>query len=93
VVVLEQDEVPVNQGRLRPGGVLIDPTSLGGAKLPHPRSMNVALLGCLSRHLEIAEEAWRDALRRNLPAKVLEANRAAFALGLSAVARRSGIPA
>jgi indolepyruvate ferredoxin oxidoreductase beta subunit len=68
--------------------VLIDPSSLGGMKLPHPRSINVALLGRLSRHLAIGDDAWHDALRRNLPAKVLDVNLAAFALG-----RDAGAPA
>ncbi len=42
---------------------------------------DVALLGMLSASLAIPEEHWLAALRANLPEKIFEVNRQAFALG------------
>jgi Pyruvate/2-oxoacid:ferredoxin oxidoreductase gamma subunit len=42
--------------------------------LPNKKSINVALLGVLSRHLPFSVEAWTAALKRNLPEKLHEAN-------------------
>ena len=41
----------------------------------------MALLGVLSRHLPFPVEAWNEALDRNLPEKLREANLQAFLLG------------
>ena len=57
LVVLAPDQVEVNRGQLRPGGVLIAPDLVDPAKLSNRKSFNVALLGALSRHLEIPEDA------------------------------------
>jgi len=48
------------------------------------RSVNIVLLGALSRFLDIAPEAWDKALRDRLSGKGLEANLEAFRLGLEA---------
>jgi len=84
LVVLAPDQVEVNRPALRAGGLLIAPDLIGENTLPNRRSLNVALLGALSRHLEIGESHWLDALRANLPQKLHEANLAAFALGRKA---------
>lgn len=81
LVVVAADQVDVHRGRLAPDGVLIAPDVLGGARLPHPRSLNVALLGVLSTYLPIAEEHWLEAIRASLPEKLQPVNEAAFALG------------
>jgi indolepyruvate ferredoxin oxidoreductase, beta subunit len=49
--------------------------------LRNKRSLNVALLGVLSRKLEIPESAWTEAIRANLPPKLHELNLEAFRLG------------
>ena len=51
--------------------------------LRNKRSLNVALLGVLSRKLEIPESAWIDAIRANLEPKLHEVNLEAFRLGRS----------
>ncbi|MFC1782840.1 2-oxoacid:acceptor oxidoreductase family protein [Planctomycetota bacterium] len=53
-------------------------------RLPHQRSINVALLGLLSRYLDIPEEQWLKAIRNNLPEKLHQMNEKAFALGRKA---------
>ena len=45
------------------------------------KAVNVALLGVLSRHMALPEEAWREALQAVVPQKFLAVNQAAFALG------------
>lgn len=81
VIVLAAEEVDNNRRHLRPEGILIAPDTIDPKTLPHSRSLNVALLGVLSAHLEIPETCWLTAIEANLPAKVLEVNKQAFALG------------
>jgi indolepyruvate ferredoxin oxidoreductase beta subunit len=81
LVVLADDQVEVFRHRLRPGGVLIEPSILGGERLPHPRSLNVALLGVLSAYLDIPEATWLEAVHVALDPKLHPVNERAFALG------------
>jgi len=81
LVVLSADQVEVNRGCLRAGGILISPDQIDENSLANKRSLNVALLGVLSRHLDIAEADWSIAIRASLPETLHEANLAAFALG------------
>ena len=74
VVVLAPEEVEGNRRHLRPGGVLIAPDAVDAAALPHSRSLNIALLGVLSAHLDVPEDHLLAAMRANLPAKVQEVN-------------------
>jgi Pyruvate/2-oxoacid:ferredoxin oxidoreductase gamma subunit len=43
--------------------------------------LNVAMLGILSAHLDLAEEDWMFGLERNLPEKVHARNKQVYALG------------
>ena len=52
LVVIAPDQVPVNAAVLAQGGILIDPSQIDEASLPNKKSLNVALLGVLSRHLQ-----------------------------------------
>ena len=81
LVVVAPDQVEVSRHRLRPGGVLIAPAAVDETQLATRRSINVALLGVLSRHLEFPAAAWLDAIRTTLPEKLHPANLRAFALG------------
>jgi indolepyruvate ferredoxin oxidoreductase beta subunit len=81
LVVLSQDQVPVNEAALGEDGILIEPSLVDASKLPNKKSINVALLGVLSRHLQFSEEAWTKALKSNLAEKLHKANLAAFYLG------------
>jgi indolepyruvate ferredoxin oxidoreductase beta subunit len=85
LVVLAPSEVEVNRGVLRPGGVLLAPDLVPDDKLPNKRSLNVALLGALSRHLDLPEDCFRAALRAALPEKLRAVNDRAFELGRSLV--------
>jgi len=81
LVVVSSDQVPVNQYVLRSGGTLLEPTQFDLERLRNKKSVNVALLGALSQHLGFSEEAWADAIRRNLPEGLVEVNLDAFKLG------------
>ena len=81
LVVIAPDQIAVNQPMLRAGGVLIEPSQIDESRLPTKKSINVALLGVLSRHLHFPEDAWTDALKRNLPTKLHEANLKSFSIG------------
>jgi indolepyruvate ferredoxin oxidoreductase beta subunit len=81
LVVVEPDQLSVNAAALSPSGIIVDPSQFPAEKLRNKKSLNVALLGVLSRHLEFSEEAWVGAIKRRLPEKLVEANLEAFALG------------
>ena len=81
LVVVSPDQVEVNRHQLRAGGTLITSDAIPANKLTNKKSANVALLGALSRHLEIAEEHWLEAICAAFPEKLQAANLQAFALG------------
>jgi indolepyruvate ferredoxin oxidoreductase, beta subunit len=84
LLVLTADQVEPNRHVLREGGVLIVPEQVEAGRLSNRKSLNVALLGILSRRLSIAEEHWLAAIRANLAEKLHAANVQAFSLGRSA---------
>jgi indolepyruvate ferredoxin oxidoreductase, beta subunit len=81
LLILTADQVEPNRHVLREGGGLILPDRVDPNRLLNRKSLNVALLGVLSRQLPIAEEHWLAAIRANLAEKLHEANLQAFALG------------
>ena len=54
-------------------------TEAGSAK-----AVNIVLLGVLSKVSDIPEEQWIDAIEKTVPAKFIEMNKKAFALGREA---------
>jgi indolepyruvate ferredoxin oxidoreductase beta subunit len=84
LVVLSPDQVEPNRWQLREGGVLIIPSAIPEGALRDKRSLNVALLGCLSVSLPFPESAWEDSIRQNLAPKLHAANLQVFALGRAA---------
>ena len=91
LVVLGSSEVEVTRPLLRPGGVLFAPDLIPDADLPNKRSLNVALLGALSYHLELPVEAMLEAVKAALPAKLHAVNDAAFELGRKLAAAQGTI--
>src|SRR5512140_1383356 len=83
LVVLAPSEVEVARASLREGGVLLAPDLIPDDRLPNKRSLNVALLGALSRHLDLPTECFLEAMRAALPEKLHRVNEQAFALGRS----------
>jgi indolepyruvate ferredoxin oxidoreductase, beta subunit len=83
LVVLAADQVEHNRSYLRPGGVLVEPGMVDANELASKRSINVALMGVLSRKLDLPEACWFEALATNLSPTLLDANREAFEFGRS----------
>jgi len=81
LVVIAADQVPVNAAALGQGGTLIERSQIDESALTNKKSINVALLGVLSRHLPFSVEAWTAALKRNLPEKLHDANLLSFSMG------------
>lgn len=81
LVVISPDQIPVNAAVLAQGGVLIEPSQIDESRLPNKKSINVALLGVLSRHLPFPVEGWIAALQRNLPEALHDANLISFSIG------------
>jgi indolepyruvate ferredoxin oxidoreductase beta subunit len=71
----------VNKAALGVSGILIEPSQIDEYSLSNKKSINVALLGILSRYLPFSVEAWTEALKRNLPEKLHEANLKSFYIG------------
>ncbi len=81
LLVLEETQVDVNRAMLKPGGILVDPSALHGHKLRSEKSINVALLGALSRCLEFPQAAWIEAIEAHLAPKLHALNRESFQIG------------
>ena len=48
------------------------------------KAVNIVLMGRLSTYFDIPQEEWMDAIEKSVPAKFLELNKNAFALGREA---------
>ncbi len=90
LVVLAPDQLEVNRPALRPGGVVIGPDFVDERTLPNRRSLNVALIGALSHHLDIPEPLWLEAIRASLPDRLHDVNEKAFRIGRETAARGGG---
>jgi indolepyruvate ferredoxin oxidoreductase beta subunit len=81
LVVLAGSQIEVARSMLKPDGVLIEPGMLDEKRLANKKSFNVALLGMLARHLDLADNLWHAAIKASLPEPLHAANLQAFALG------------
>jgi indolepyruvate ferredoxin oxidoreductase beta subunit len=83
LVVLAESQVEVARPMLKAGGVLVEPSLVDEKRLTNKKSLNVALLGALARHLDLADNLWHAAIKAALPEKLHAANVQAFAVGKS----------
>jgi indolepyruvate ferredoxin oxidoreductase beta subunit len=81
LVVLAPSEVEVTRSLLRKGGVLIPPDFVDERTLPNRKSLNVALLGALSCHLDLPQALWLEAVKASLPERLHDVNVKAFEMG------------
>jgi indolepyruvate ferredoxin oxidoreductase beta subunit len=88
IVVCAPSELEVVRPFLRPGGLMIPPDFVDEKQLANRRSLNVALLGALSHHLDIPEARWLEAINAALPPHLHEVNEKAFKLGRDTAAAR-----
>jgi indolepyruvate ferredoxin oxidoreductase beta subunit len=83
LLLLAPTELAAMVGRLRPGGVILGTELVAPDDLPNKRSLNVALLGALSVHLDLPVDLIRDAMRDALPERLRATNEEAFEIGRS----------
>ncbi len=81
LVVLEPTQVEVNRSKLKQGGVLISTDDVPVDQLKNPKALNTMMLGALAAHFDIADEAWLEVIKENLPEKLHELNIEMFHLG------------
>ena len=81
LVVLGEDQIETNQHHLKEGGILVKPSDFDAGKLENKRTLNVALLGALSKHMEVSVEQWMKAIRQQFPERLVDVNEKAFMLG------------
>jgi len=81
LVVLQQDQLPLYESACSPETVILKPDMIETDRLTNKRSLNVAMLGLLSRYLDIDAETWKSLICEMLPEKLCEVNKAAFELG------------
>ena len=79
LVVLDPTQVDPNRHLLRVGGLLITPDDAAHCVLPNRRSLNVAILGVLSRHLGLDERFFLEAIHHAFAPKIAEQNAGVFA--------------
>jgi indolepyruvate ferredoxin oxidoreductase beta subunit len=81
VLALENEEIERVRHYLRPGGTIVAAPDGFVKKLKNPRSINVAMLGLLAKHLEIPEGRWLEAIKGALKEKLVPVNIEAFKAG------------
>jgi len=84
LTVLGEDQIPVTRHHLKPNGILVSPADFAVEKLENKKTLNVALLGALSRHMEFSAGQWLNAIQAQLPEHLHAVNLAAFNLGRNA---------
>ncbi len=77
LLILEMTQVDNNRGDMKSNGLMLTVAQLG--ELENPKTANIALLGRLSRLLEIPRPAWETAIKKFLPPKHHELNLRVFA--------------
>lgn len=81
LVTMDVTQIDNNRYRLGPAGKLLSSECLKEFEHGPARGATVAMLGVLSAHLELPEEAWGEAIRAALPERHHAMNLAAFAAG------------
>lgn len=86
-VVMGAAEYPVNLvEKMRSAGAKVDAMDCLALaeQAGSPKTVNLVLMGRLSHYFDLPEQAWQQAIQEVVPAKFLELNRRAFALGKNA---------
>jgi indolepyruvate ferredoxin oxidoreductase, beta subunit len=92
LVVLEPGQVEVNLPLLRADGRLLSPDLVPEDRLRNKRSLNVAMLGALSRLVALPPEAILAAVKAALPPRLHAVNERAFDLGRELLGRELRVP-
>lgn len=85
LVLFQEDQLPLYEADCSPATVIIRATQIDIEKLENKKALNIAMLGLLSRHLDVPAESWLEVIRAALPPKLHQINEAAFELGRQSV--------
>lgn len=85
LVLFQEDQFPLYEAECSPATVIIRPAAIDSSKLENKKTLNIAMLGLLSRHLQFPAETWLNVIREALPEKLHKVNEAAFELGRKSV--------
>ena len=89
LLVIAPDQVDVNRHVLKADGVLVSPDTAANIGKIQAKTVNVALLGVLSTHLDIPVPLWEEAIRANLAEKHHKLNIEAFQRGREAARNKA----
>jgi indolepyruvate ferredoxin oxidoreductase beta subunit len=81
LIVLGEDQIDINKHHLKEDGIIVKPSNFDAEKLENKRTLNVALLGALSNHMDFSVDQWMDAIRQQFPERLVAVNEKAFLLG------------
>lgn len=81
LIILQEDQIHIHQSRCSAETAILKPSMIDLDNLKNKRSLNIAMLGLLSRNLDIPVETWKNLICEMLPDKLSEINIAAFELG------------
>ncbi len=73
-------DIPAKIAAAFPGSILVDGLQLA-TDAGNQRTVNIVLLGALSKNISVDNSYWQQTLRKMVPAKYLEENLKAFNLG------------
>lgn len=85
LVLFQEDQLPLYEAECSAKTVILRSAAIDLAKLENKRALNIAMLGLLSRHLQIPADVWLKVIREALPEKLHAVNEAAFLLGRQSV--------
>ena len=80
LVIFQDDQIPLYENDISPKTKILKPDMIDVEKLPNKRTLNVAMLGFLSKELDIDVECWHSLIGEMFP-EFFEANKAAFEIG------------
>ena len=81
LIVLGEDQIDINKHHLQDGGIVVKPSDFDAGKLENKRTLNVALLGALSNHMDFSVDQWMSAIGQQFPERLVAVNEKAFLLG------------
>ncbi|HNT36205.1 MAG TPA: indolepyruvate oxidoreductase subunit beta [bacterium] len=89
LVAFEASESCRYEAFLKPDAVRIDPSSISMEALPHPRTANIFIVGCLARLLPFQQRTWEKVISEMVHPNTLEMNLEAFRRGLKVSPREA----
>lgn len=81
LLLFRDEELPLHEADCSDNTVIIKASGMEIGRLRDKRSLNVAMLGSLSRHLDIPYQIWIDVIHDVFPGRTHAGNEQAFDLG------------